>query len=529
MPDLIHEFLTRAAAATPDATAIHDADDTELTYRELDGLSDRVRDYLLDAGVTRGDRVGFCLPKSTDAIVIVFGILKAGAAYVPIDPLAPAERSAYIVRDSEIRLLLVDPDRGEKLAPYLAGPGPLPTVVPLPSTGGGRGIKAVVGSKAPADRAPRASGVPSEDDVAYIIYTSGSTGRPKGAVLTHRNAASYLAWASEFFAPKASDRFSLQFPLHFDPSVSDIFLPIKHGACIVPIEERVSRDPVTVAKFVAERRLTIWTSVPSALALAARHGRLESQDLSSLRLVAFGGEVFPPAHLRLLRRHLPGIPFINLYGPTETNVCTYFEIPQEIPSDRRDPYPIGRICDQLQGRVIGTDGTIVEPGAEGELCISGPNVMRGYWNRPDRTREVFFEADGRLWYRTGDIVREEESGLVFVGRRDRMVKRRGYRIELGEIEAALHDCPGFVDVAVVSTSREGVTQIHAVYTSTNGEPISLIALKGFCVKALPGYMVPDRFMQVADLPRTSTGKTDYLRITEMAGEIVSPDREPGAP
>jgi amino acid adenylation domain-containing protein len=525
MTGLLHEFLTRSAALAPDAIAVEDTEGFRLTYRELDDLTDRVRDFLLEAGITRGDRVGFCLPKSTDAVGLIYGILKAGAAYVPIDPHAPAVRSAYIVRDSDVQLLFVDPERETKLVPALAESGPLPNVVVLATTGGGRGLEAVLGECSPTGVSAPAVGTLSEDDVAYIIYTSGSTGMPKGATLTHGNGVSYLGWASEVFAVTGEDRISLQFPLHFDPSVSDLFLPIKHGACIVVIDHGILRDPVTLGRVIAERHVTVWTSVPSTLALVAEHGRIDSQDTSALRLLMFGGEVFPPVHLRRLRELFPETRILNLYGPTESNVCTHFEIPLEIPEDRTEPYPIGRPCNYLRSRVIGTDGRVVDPGSNGELCVSGPNVMQGYWNLPERTRDVFFEADGFRWYRTGDIVREEDGELVFVGRRDRMVKRRGYRIELGEIEAALHNYPGFAEVAVVASSRDEGTRIHAAYSTGDGRPISVIALKAYCVEALPAYMVPDRFVHVASLPRTSTGKTDYLRITDLTGLAVSPNPE----
>ncbi len=515
MTGLLHGLLTRSASLTPDAIAIEELEDSRLTYRDLDDLTDRVRDFLLEAGVKPGDRVGFCLPKSTDAIGIIFGILKAGAAYVPIDPNAPAARSAYIVRDSNVRLLFVDQDREARLAPVLAESGPLPELVVLPATGGGRGLEAVVGVGSSGGASAPETGPLSGDDVAYIIYTSGSTGRPKGATLTHGNGISYLNWASEVFAATSEDRISHQFPLHFDPSVSDVFLPIKHGACIVLIDDRIVRNPVTLGRLIAERRVTIWTSVPSTLALVAEHGRIDRQDTSALRLLMFGGEVFPPVHLRRLRELFPETRILNLYGPTETNVCTYFAIPSVIPEDRIEPYPIGRLCSHLLSRVIGSDGRVVDPGSNGELCVSGPSVMRGYWNLPDRTRDAFFEADGFQWYRTGDIVREQDGELAFVGRRDRMVKRRGYRIELGEIEAGLYNYPGLTEVGVVASSTDNGTRIHAVYSTGNGEPISVVALKAWCVGALPSYMVPDRFVHVDSLPRTSTGKTDYRRLSEL--------------
>jgi amino acid adenylation domain-containing protein len=508
--DAIHEYLTRSAARTPEAIAIEELDGRSLTYGELDRLTDRFASALRHAGVMRGDRVGFCLPKSADAIAAIYGILKAGAAYVPVDPNAPASRNAFILRDCAVRALLVDQAHLDALTAELEATGPLPELFLLPSVGGGAGLEAALDSRGRAD-GPHGPVPPAEavtpDDIAYILYTSGSTGRPKGVTLTHGNGISFTDWCTEIFAPTGADRFSLFPPLQFDMSTSDLFLSIKHGARIVPIDDRTGKDPFTLGKVIQDHGLSMWYSVPSVLSLMAQHGRLERYDLSSLRVVLFAGEVFPVTHLRRLRGLLPGVRMFNLYGPTETNVCTYFEIPNQIPEERTEPYPIGR--------VIGADGAEVEPGAEGELCIAGAGVMSGYWNMPERTEGAFLAADGLDWYRTGDVVREEDGELVFLGRRDRMVKRRGYRIELGEIEAALYRHPSFSELAVLALTDDSGTRIQAAYGTKDGEPISLIELKAFAAEALPLYMVPDRFVHIEALPRTATGKTDYQRLKEL--------------
>jgi amino acid adenylation domain-containing protein len=513
--DAIHEYLNRSVARTPNAIAIEELDGRTLTYRELDQLTDRLAHALRRSGVTRGDRVGFCLPKSADAIAAIYGILKAGAAYVPVDPSAPASRNALILRDCAVRALLVDQAHLDALTTELEATGPLPELFLLPAVGGGAGLEAALDSQGPADGPLPPAAAVTPDDIAYILYTSGSTGRPKGVTLTHGNGISFTDWCTDTFSPTGEDRFSLFPPLQFDMSTSDLFLSIKHGARIVPIDDRTGKDPFTLGRVIQDHGLTMWFSVPSVLSLMAQHGRLERYDLSTLRVVLFAGEVFPVAHLRRLRELLPGVRFFNLYGPTETNVCTYFEIPDHIPDERTEPYPIGRACSHARSRVIGADEAEVEPGAEGELCIAGAGVMRGYWNMPERTEGVFLAADGLDWYRTGDVVRDEDGELVFLGRRDRMVKRRGYRIELGEIEAALYRHPSFSELAVLAVSDDSGTRIHAAYGTKHGEPISLIELKAFAVEVLPLYMVPDRFVHIEALPRTATGKTDYQRLKEL--------------
>jgi acyl-CoA synthetase (AMP-forming)/AMP-acid ligase II len=237
-------------------------------------------------------------------------------------------------------------------------------------------------------------------------------------------------------------------------------------------------------------------------------------------MVLFAGEVFPVKHLRALKALWPGPRYFNLYGPTETNVCTWYEIPRDIPPDRTDAYPIGRVCAHYRDRVVDPEGRIVPDGSEGELCIAGPGVMQGYWNLPAQNGRVFLDdSNGTRWYRTGDVVQREPDGNYrFLGRRDRMIKKRGYRVELGEIEAALYRHPAVKEaavVAVVDPSDDG-TRVRAFLSTKGGERLSIIALKQFCADQLPLYMVPDTFAFLPALPKTSTDKVDYQRLKEMA-------------
>jgi acyl-CoA synthetase (AMP-forming)/AMP-acid ligase II len=231
----------------------------------------------------------------------------------------------------------------------------------------------------------------------------------------------------------------------------------------------------------------------------------------------FAGEVFPVRHLRTLKELIPHPRYYNLYGPTETNVCTYYEIPASIPADRAEPYPIGKTCSHLQARVIDRDGRDVGRAEEGELCIAGPAVTSGYWNLEAQTARAFLPGDGgRDWYRTGDVVVQDASGdFVFRGRRDRMVKKRGYRVELGEIEACLYRHPAIRQAAVIALEGEDGVRIKAFVCPHGEQRLSLIALKTFCAQHLPVYMVPDLFAFPASLPTTSTDKIDYQQLKQL--------------
>jgi acyl-coenzyme A synthetase/AMP-(fatty) acid ligase len=338
-------------------------------------------------------------------------------------------------------------------------------------------------------------------------------------MLSHENGMSFVDWCSETFEPTLNDRFSSHAPFHFDLSILDVHLPIKHGATLVIISHDRGREPVGLARLMAERQLSIWYSAPSILTILAQQGNLEQYDWSHLRTILFAGEVFPIKHFQLLKSLIPHPAYFNLYGPTETNVCTFYRVPDDVDPERSEPYPIGRTCSHLRSEVI-MDGQEVRPGEEGELCIAGAGVMRGYWNQPQQTADAFFVDDrGEKWYRTGDIVVEDEVGeFIFRGRRDRMVKRRGYRVELGEIEASLYRHSEVREAAVVALAdAEGVT-IHAFVALAEGAKPSLIAMKRFCSQQIPLYMIPDRFFFHESLPKTSTDKVDYQRLKAMAAE-----------
>jgi len=253
------------------------------------------------------------------------------------------------------------------------------------------------------------------------------------------------------------------------------------------------------------------------LSLLTQYGKLGKYDYSALRLALFAGEVFPLRHLRSLASFWTNARFFNLYGPTETNVCTYFEIPNPIPQERSQPFPIGKSCSHLTCQIFDENGLEVPAGKEGELCVTG-DIMAGYWNQPEKTASSYFvDGTGKRWYRTGDIVIQDPDGnFVYVGRKDRMVKRRGYRVELGEIEAMLYKHSAVVEAAVIAISDpEGGIQIKAFLQVSDPEQASVIKMKQYAAEALPTYMIPDRFIFLLALPKTTTDKIDYQKLLKL--------------
>lgn len=492
-----------------------------VTYGELDALSDALRDRLVAWGVQPGDRIGLCLRKSVNSVAAILGALKAGAAYVPVDAGAPAARGAYILHNCGVRVSVVDEAVEAALRSELEALGLPPRLLVVPASASpGAGLReSLANEQASAPAAATATVRSRGDDLAYILYTSGSTGKPKGVMLSQDNATSFVDWCSEVFDPRPSDRFSSHAPFHFDLSVLDLHVCFKHGATLILINEDIGKDAPRLAKLIAEERISIWYSAPSILALLAQFGQLQEIAVPALRHVLFAGEVFAVKHLRTLCEAWTTPRFFNLYGPTETNVCTWFEVVPPIPAERTAPYPIGQVCSHLRAQVLDEGGNPVEPGSEGELCIAGRGVMQGYWALPEQTSRGFHvDNGGERWYRTGDIVVEENAGCyTYRGRRDRMVKRRGYRIELGEIEAGLYRHDQIKEAAVIAIPNEEAGVVIVAFLSWRGEQRpSLIAMKRFCAENLPLSMMPDRFSWHESLPKTSTDKIDYQSLKGLA-------------
>jgi L-proline---[L-prolyl-carrier protein] ligase len=451
----------------PDGVAVRDGV-RAITYRRLDALAAGIARALAAAGVKRGDRVAIWLPKSIEAVASMQAVLRLGAAYVPIDPLSPNARVDKLLRDCGAAVCVTrEPLDGVRTV----APGPLPSGPPVP-------VQAV-----------------ADSELAYILYTSGSTGEPKGVCISHRNALAFIDWAADTLEPEPHDRFASHAPFHFDLSVLDLYVALGSGASVVLVPEGTSFAPGRLVELVREQRVTVWYSVPSALIMMMERGGLLA-GAPRLRAICFAGEPFPIKHLRALRRAFDDVRLLNLYGPTETNVCTALEV-FEIDDDETQPVPIGRACSGDAVWAERDGGGEAMPGERGELIVAGPTVMLGYWGRPEQ----------RGPYRTGDIVEHLEPGLyAYVGRRDAMVKVRGHRIELGEVEAAVLTHPAVHEAGVV-VSGEGAEARLVAFVVPRAH-ISILDLKRHCAERLPRSMIVHELRRVDELPRTRNGKVD---------------------
>jgi amino acid adenylation domain-containing protein len=337
-------------------------------------------------------------------------------------------------------------------------------------------------------------------DLAYILYTSGSTGTPKGIVHTHASAIAFCAWAAGEYGLSLADQVSSHAPFHFDLSTFDLFSAALAGATTVLVPEILTKFPAALTRFIREERISVWYSVPYALVQMLERGDLGVAHLESLRWILFAGEPFPPKHLRRLMCMVPAR-FSNLYGPTETNVCTYYHVDR--PPQDDEPLPIGLPLPSTEALLI-----------EGELLISGPTVMQGYWDRPDLDERGFLHQDGKRYYRTGDLVKLDAQGTYhYKGRRDRQIKVRGYRIELDEIEAALLSHPSVYEAAAYALpDGSGSHRIEAAVVPCSGFSVVAADLARHISTLLPRFAMPSAVVLVDELPRTSTGKVDWQTI-----------------
>jgi amino acid adenylation domain-containing protein len=486
-------------AATDDGPAIIEPGLGRLSYAELDALVARVGGRLAGLGVGPGSRIAICLPRSADVIAIMLGALRIGAAYVPLDPDAPALRNAQIVEDCGASLVLAD----ARVEPALRDAAR--DVHVLAGVGLGRAVDAWAG----ADVAPPATH--DAGALASVMYTSGSTGRPKGAMMTRGALDAFAAWIRDTIKPTRADRFATHAGFHFAMSAFDILGALGSGAALVIVPDLARANAERVAEVIESERVTIWFSGPAILSQLAKRGI--ASRLQSLRLLAFAGEVFPVGQLRELRRQLPGPRCLHVWGSTETNVGAVHELAGEIDA----PPPIGRPCPHFEYRIGDEAGRPVTRGTPGELLLRGPAVHAGYVDQPEVTAAKQFADPDGPWHRTGDLVIELPSGeLQYAGRLGRMVKIRGYRVEPGEIEARLYEHPGVVEAGVVPEGAEGERELVAHLRTADNQRIAMVELKQFCATRLPPYMIPKRFVFHDALPRNANGKIDLQRLAEPA-------------
>ena len=479
------DYLAHAAAHHPHQVAVADSSG-EISYAELATRSTTLAAALCRAGAGPGQRVVFHLPPGHKAVIAIWAILKTGAAYVPIDPACPPARLATLLTRIQPQVVI--------------------TPFPVTCTASSVDIQAAYG-----DPEPFPAIRPHPDDPAYILHTSGSTGVPKGVVLTHTNATAFVNWAVQEFDLGPTDRIAGHAPTHFDLSILDIFGAAKAAATLLPVPASARIFGAQLAAFLRHSRTTVLYCVPTALTMLSTAAT--SHDLTQLRCVLFAGEVCPPSTLRTMAALAPHAQYANLYGPTETNVCTYYRL---TPADlHRATLPIGYPLPGVSARVMATPDREAEPEEPGELYVTGPTVAAGYWNDPQQTATRFLTTPAGRTYRTGDVVTRAHDGLLyFHGRLDRQIKTRGHRVELDEVEAALRAHPQVNDAVVFAVADPAITNRLIAAVVTTGD-ITTGQLRKACADFLPAYAIPTAVYLLEQLPLTSTGKLDRAAVSAL--------------
>jgi amino acid adenylation domain-containing protein len=489
------DWLWHTAVASPDAPAVVE-EDRVMSFRELLAQAVSLAVWFLEQGIQKQDRIALVLPKTAEAIVSVFASLLAGAIYVPIHPQWPREQIETALADIGARLVI-------------EGNGFPPRITDC-VTGASISWQTAVASTANPASDNRNS-LPQSDanDTAFILFTSGSTGRPKGVVLSHRAVSAFVRWSAREFQVSSKDRIACPSPLSFDLSTFDTFNMALCGATCFLVPAHIAWMPRFLVQFVRQAGITCWYSVPSILSGMLQEGRLAEHDYPELRVILFAGEVFSSQNVKRLQAAVPQCVCANLYGPTETNVVTWYVVPHDY--DGSQPLPIGRACPYA---------TVTVDEASGELLAAGDSLLSGYWNRSEETACAFVNLEGKRYYRTGDRVALTPDGNYrFLGRLDRQIKRRGFRIELGEIEAALARHVDILEAAAVATEvgTKG-TAITAFVRAHSARAITLVEAKAHCARTLPAYMVPDNIVFVSTIPKGARGKIDYSALAKIAGE-----------
>ncbi|MDD1621229.1 MAG: amino acid adenylation domain-containing protein [Methylococcaceae bacterium] len=469
---MLLELFLLQCRQRPDSLALWEQD-RHLTYGKLIRQAHTVAASLQARNIQPGQPVAIHLDRGIDAAIAIFGALLAGACYVPLDLKNPPARLAFIVADAQVGVVL-----GTAKAPAW-----LDTDLWLD-----------------IDSCPEAIPQPietSSESLAAILYTSGSTGQPRGVALSHGAIAAFANWASGLVDLSPDDRIASSTPFFFDLSTFDLYGVLGAGASLHFIPSTLTTAPARLSAWLQEQAITGWYTVPLLLAFLAYKGNLAQTPLNNLRFLLFAGEVFPTPALMDLAASLPRTALYNLFGPTETNVCCYWQVQRErLVADQAIPIGLPAAGCELH----------IEPETS-ELWVRGPTLANGYWSegglRP-------FQND-QGWYATGDRVSLENGEYRFHGRLGRMLKCSGYRVEPAEIEAAVNALPGVMDCAVVGMDDPTAGQRPALALVFEPE-MTIAEIRKVLSKQLPPYMQPSRYLVLDELPRLANGKLDYQRL-----------------
>ena len=499
MKYLILDYLEATAARLPEKTAFTDAD-SSVSFAELVRLS-RAVGSALSSRVAPRTTVGFYMDKSVQTVSGFFGAVYAGCAYSLLNLRHPAVRIRAILDTLACPIVITDRAHEQALR-EMDVPGEILILEDL--------LESAIDEAALA----RVRRQMLDIDPLYVNFTSGSTGTPKGVIICHRNVCDFIPCFTEIFSITEEDVLANQAPFDFDVSVKDIYSGIFTGACVAIIPTAYFTQPTKLMDFLCDKQATVLVWAVSALCFITTMNALDYKNPATLRTIMFSGEVMPIKHLNKLKKYLPDVTYVNLYGPTEiTCNCTYYIVDREF--DVGENLPIGVPFPNERILLLDENDKEVAPGGVGELCVSGTAVALGYFGDSERTKAAFVQnplnkTHHEIIYRTGDLVRLTEEGeLVYVSRKDFQIKHMGHRIELGEIETALSAVPGVERALCIYLHDKG-----KILAFTTGQADKAAITEALHV-SLPSYMIPNIFMAVDEMPMTKNGKIDRNALMEL--------------
>ncbi|MHA4844094.1 amino acid adenylation domain-containing protein [Flavitalea antarctica] len=507
---LLPELIKNSANHFPDNIAFRYENDS-LTYSTLLKRSNQLAFMLSELGIKRGDRVGIFLDLSLESPIAVYGIMSAGAVFVPLDTNAPPARIAYVISDCGITHIISGKKQSRSLKKVFQENVSLEVVIGMDEK---LPVKTVSWDEVARIGPSQTVSVRMlEDDLAYIMYTSGTTGAPKGIMHSHRSGLAYAKLSMGLYDVRPTDILANHSPLHSDISTLGYFTMPLAGGTTVLIPESHKLIPASLSQLIEKEKITMWYSVPLALTHLLQRGALEDRKLDALRWVLFGGEPFPAKHLRSLMLLWNNAVFSNVYGPTEVNQCTYLNLTELPETDAA--IPLGYVWNNTEVLIVDNNDSEVPEGNTGELLVRTATMMKGYWGKPELTQKGFYRREKfpnaeEIFYRTGDLVwRKNDGQLMFAGRKDRQIKIRGYRIELDEIESVLMSHPYVIETAVYNIKNEEEQFIEAIVVLSEAGRETDENIKEFLAARIPAYALP-RTVHFSDkIARTPAGKIDY--------------------
>ena len=517
MISTIPQILENSAKNYPEKVAYKYLNHS-VSYTELSDKSKALAVLLLRLGVQKGDRIGIYMNRCLETAIAIYGITKSGCAYVPIDPTAPKERIKNLLEDCNIKHLVTVPSQKRNVKALHSENIDLKTIIGLDDSETIKTISwdEVFNQNINEAIYPKILG----KDLAYIMYTSGSTGVPKGIMHTHGSCLAYAKLSKELYNIDLNDIVAAHAPLHFDISTFACFTAPLASSTIIILSDAHTKMPASLSQLMEKEKISIWYSAPQALIQLLNKGVIEDKDLSTMRWVLFGGEVFPVKYLKQLVELWPQSQFSNVYGPAEVNQCTYYNIDSSYPITKE--LPLGKVWNHTEYRILDDNHQEVLDGESGELAIRSDTMMLGYWNNPELTKKAFYKESispnhDNVFFKTGDVVRkDEEKQLVFVGRNDRQIKVRGYRVELDEIETQLNTHENVIEASVFAMEREDSSNsVVAVALLHHQENDFEKILQTHCAITLPKYAIPEHIYIMEEFPRTTTDKIDRKRIKEL--------------